>query len=41
MLRVRTTLVTGNQKEFPRFRKKNKVMTPREYIILDAPHLIN
>jgi uncharacterized protein len=34
-------LVTGNQKHFPRFWKKTKVITPREFISLAAPHLIN
>ena len=33
-------LVTGNQKDFPRFWKKTKVITPREFIDLAAPHLI-
>jgi putative PIN family toxin of toxin-antitoxin system len=33
-------LVTGNQKHFPRFWKKTKVITPREFISLVAPHLI-
>jgi putative PIN family toxin of toxin-antitoxin system len=33
-------LVTGNQKHFPRFWKKTKVITPREFIGLAAPHLI-
>jgi putative PIN family toxin of toxin-antitoxin system len=32
-------LVTGNQKHFPRFWKKTKVITPREFISLVAPHL--
>lgn len=34
-------LVTGNQKHFPRFWKKTKVITPREFISLVAPHLTN
>jgi len=34
-------LVTGNQKHFPRFWKKTKVITPREFISLVAPHLIS
>jgi uncharacterized protein len=34
-------LVTGNQKHFPRFWKKTKVITPREFIGLAAPHLID
>jgi len=33
-------LVTDNQKHFPRFWKKTKVITPREFISLAAPHLI-
>ena len=33
-------LVTGNQKHFPIFWKKTKVITPREFISLVAPHLI-
>jgi uncharacterized protein len=33
-------LVTGNQKHFLRFWKKTKIVTPREFIILSAPHLI-
>jgi len=33
-------LVTGNQKHFPRFWKKTKVITPREFNNLVAPHLI-
>ncbi len=33
-------LVTGNQKHFPRFWKKTKVITPREFISVVAPHLI-
>jgi putative PIN family toxin of toxin-antitoxin system len=32
-------LVTGNQKHFPRFWKKTKIITPREFISLTAPHL--
>ena len=34
-------LVTGNQKHFPRFWKKTKIITAREFISLAAPHLIN
>jgi len=34
-------LVTGNQKHFPKFWKKTKVITPREFIGLAAPHLIS
>jgi putative PIN family toxin of toxin-antitoxin system len=33
-------LVTGNQKHFPRFWKQTKIITPREFISLSAPHLI-
>jgi putative PIN family toxin of toxin-antitoxin system len=33
-------LVTGNQKHFPIFWKKTKVITPREFISLVAPHLM-
>jgi predicted nucleic acid-binding protein len=29
-------LVTGNQKHFPRFWKKTKVVTPREFVSLAA-----
>jgi uncharacterized protein len=33
-------LVTGNQRHFPRFWKKTKVITSREFISVVAPHLI-
>jgi putative PIN family toxin of toxin-antitoxin system len=33
-------LVTGNQRHFPRFWKKTKIITPREFIGLVAPHLV-
>jgi uncharacterized protein len=33
-------LITGNQKHFPRFWKKTKMITTREFISLAAPHLI-
>ena len=33
-------LVTGNQRHFPRFWKKTKVITSRELISIVAPHLI-
>ena len=33
-------LITGNQKHFPRFWKKTKIITTREFINLAAPHLI-
>jgi putative PIN family toxin of toxin-antitoxin system len=34
-------LVTGNQPHFPKFWKKTKVITSREFIYLVAPHLIS
>jgi uncharacterized protein len=34
-------LVTGNQRHFPKFWKKTKVITSREFISLVAPHLIS
>jgi len=33
-------LVTGNLRHFPTFWKKTKIITPREFIGLVAPHLI-
>ena len=33
-------LVTGNLRHFPRYWKKTKIITPREFIGLVAPHLI-
>jgi putative PIN family toxin of toxin-antitoxin system len=33
-------LVTGNLRHFPRFWKKTKIITPREFVGLVAPHLI-
>jgi len=33
-------LVTGNQKDFPRFWKQTKIITPREFISIAAPHLM-
>lgn len=33
-------LVTGNLKHFPRFWKKTKIVTPREFVSLAAPHMI-
>ena len=33
-------LVTDNPKHFPRFWKKTKVVTPREFVSLAAPHLV-
>jgi putative PIN family toxin of toxin-antitoxin system len=34
-------LVTGNQGHYPRFWKKTKVITPREFIDIVAPHLVD
>jgi putative PIN family toxin of toxin-antitoxin system len=34
------SLVTGNQRHFPRFWKKTKIISSREFISLAAPHLI-
>jgi uncharacterized protein len=33
-------LITGNQKDFPRLWKKTKIISPREFITMIAPHLI-
>jgi putative PIN family toxin of toxin-antitoxin system len=33
-------LITGNQKHFPKFWKRTKVITSREFVSLIAPHLI-
>jgi putative PIN family toxin of toxin-antitoxin system len=33
-------LVTGNQRHFPKFWKRTKVITSREFIGITAPHLI-
>jgi len=33
-------LVTGNQKHFPKFWKNTKIITPREFVSLTAPHSI-
>ena len=33
-------LVTGNQRDFPRLWKKTKIISPREFITMIAPHLI-
>jgi putative PIN family toxin of toxin-antitoxin system len=33
-------LVTGNLRHFPRFWRRTKIITPREFIGLVAPHLI-
>ncbi len=32
-------LITGNQKHFPKYWKKTKIITSREFITLAAPHL--
>jgi uncharacterized protein len=34
-------LITGNQKHFPRFWKRTKTITSREFISVVAPHLIS
>ena len=34
-------LITGNQRHFPTFWKKTKIITAREFIGLVAPHLIS
>ena len=34
-------LLTGNQRHFPKFRKKTKVITSREFISIVAPHPIS
>jgi uncharacterized protein len=33
-------LVTGNPKHFPKYWKKTKVVTPRDFVNLAAPHLV-
>jgi putative PIN family toxin of toxin-antitoxin system len=33
-------LITGNRKHFPAFWKNTKIITPREFVSLVAPHLI-
>lgn len=33
-------LITGNQRHFPTFWKKTKIISSREFIALTAPHLI-
>jgi len=33
-------LITGNSKHFPAFWKNTKIITPREFVSLVAPHLI-
>jgi putative PIN family toxin of toxin-antitoxin system len=32
-------LITGNQRHFPKFWKKTKIITSREFVTLIAPHL--
>ena len=34
-------LVTGNRKHFPKFWKKTKIITSRDFIVLAAPHLMS
>ena len=34
-------LVTGNQRHFPPYWKKTKVISSREFIMLVAPHLLS
>jgi putative PIN family toxin of toxin-antitoxin system len=34
-------LITGNRKHFPLFWKGTKIVTPREFVTLVAPHLIH
>jgi len=33
-------LVTGNQRHFPKFWKKTKMITSREFVDIVAPHLL-
>ena len=33
-------LITGNRRHFPAFWKGTKIITPREFIALAAPHLL-
>jgi putative PIN family toxin of toxin-antitoxin system len=33
-------LITGNQRHFPAFWKKTKIITSREFVTLAAPHLL-
>ena len=33
-------LITGNQRHFPKFWKQTKVITPREFISIVAPHFL-
>ena len=34
-------LITGNSRHFPKFWKKTKIITAREFVNLAAPHLIS
>jgi len=34
-------LITGNRRHFPRFWKGTKIITPREFIEIAAPHLLH
>ncbi|MGO9267628.1 MAG: putative toxin-antitoxin system toxin component, PIN family [Candidatus Binataceae bacterium] len=34
-------LVTGNQRHFPKFWKKTKVITSRDFLSVVAPHLLS
>jgi putative PIN family toxin of toxin-antitoxin system len=34
-------LITGNSRHFPKFCKKTKIITAREFVSLVAPHLIS
>jgi putative PIN family toxin of toxin-antitoxin system len=34
-------LITGNKKHFPKFWKKTKIITSREFISLASPHLLS
>jgi predicted nucleic acid-binding protein len=34
-------LITGNSRHFPKFWKKTKIITAREFVSLTAPHLIS
>jgi putative PIN family toxin of toxin-antitoxin system len=34
-------LVTGNQRHFPKFWKKTKIITSREFVTMVAPHLVD
>jgi putative PIN family toxin of toxin-antitoxin system len=33
-------LITGNQRHFPKFWKQTKIITPREFISIVAPHFL-